>query len=73
MKNIAHKIWREWLRPFALVALIASPFKSAIADWNWVPTGSMKPSIRRRRTGFRKQTRLRPEGAVHHRASVDLG
>jgi signal peptidase I len=45
MKNIAHKIWREWLRPFALVALIASPFKSAIADWNWVPTGSMKPSI----------------------------
>src|SRR4029079_5651645 len=45
MKNIAHKIWREWFRPFVLVALIAAPFKSAIADWNWVPTGSMKPSI----------------------------
>src|SRR5438477_10450607 len=45
MKNIAHKIWREWLRPFVLVAIIAAPFKSAIADWNWVPTGSMKPSI----------------------------
>jgi signal peptidase I len=21
------------------------PFKSAIADWNWVPTGSMKPTV----------------------------
>jgi signal peptidase I len=45
MKHVAHKIWREWLRPFVLVALIAAPFKSAVADWNWVPTGSMKPSI----------------------------
>jgi len=45
MKSIAHKILRDWLRPFALVALIVAPFKSAIADWNWVPTGSMKPSI----------------------------
>jgi signal peptidase I len=45
MKQVAHKIWREWLRPFALVFLFAAPFKSAVADWNWVPTGSMKPSI----------------------------
>jgi len=45
MKKIARKIWRDWLRPFALVAIIAAPFKSAVADWNWVPTGSMKPSI----------------------------
>jgi signal peptidase I len=45
VKNIARKIWRDWLRPFALVFIIAAPFKSAIADWNWVPTGSMKPSI----------------------------
>ena len=45
MKQIAHKIWRDWLRPFALVILIGAPLKSAIADCNWVPTGSMKPSI----------------------------
>jgi signal peptidase I len=45
MKPVVHKIWREWLRPFALVFLIAAPFKSVVADWNWVPTGSMKPSI----------------------------
>ncbi|MEY2482953.1 MAG: signal peptidase [Verrucomicrobiota bacterium] len=45
MKNITSKIWRDWLRPFALVFLIIAPLKSAVADWNWVPTGSMKPSI----------------------------
>jgi signal peptidase I len=45
VKHLVHKIWRDWLRPFALVFVIAAPFKSAVADWNWVPTGSMKPSI----------------------------
>ncbi|MEN3370635.1 MAG: signal peptidase [Verrucomicrobiota bacterium] len=45
MKKMAHKIWRDWLRPFALVFLIVAPLKSVVADWNWVPTGSMKPSI----------------------------
>jgi signal peptidase I len=45
MKRVATKIWREWLRSFALVFMIIVPFKSAVADWNWVPTGSMKPSI----------------------------
>lgn len=45
MKDIAHKIWREWLRPAALFVLVVAPLKSAVADWNWVPTGSMKPSI----------------------------
>jgi signal peptidase I len=45
MKRLAHIIWREWLRPFVLVFLIVAPLKSAVADWNWVPTGSMKPSI----------------------------
>jgi signal peptidase I len=38
-------LWREWIRPTALIAAIVLPFKSAIADWNWVPTGSMKPTI----------------------------
>jgi signal peptidase I len=45
MKNIAHKIWRQWIRPFALAFVIVAPLKSAVADWNWVPIGSMKPSI----------------------------
>jgi len=45
MKNIAKKVWREWILTPALVFIILAPFKSAVADWNWVPTGSMKPSI----------------------------
>src|SRR5688500_13727317 len=45
MKEFASKIWRDWLRPFALAAIIIAPVKSAIADYNWVPTGSMKPTI----------------------------
>ena len=38
-------LWREWLKPLGLAALIVLPLKSAVADWNWVPTGSMKPTI----------------------------
>lgn len=45
MKRMANKIWREWIRSFALAFLIVAPIKSAVADWNWVPSGSMKPSI----------------------------
>ncbi|MBK8857662.1 MAG: signal peptidase I [Opitutaceae bacterium] len=39
------KLWREWIRPFALLFIIIAPLKSAIVDWNWVPSGSMKPTI----------------------------
>jgi len=45
MKSVAQRIWREWVRPFVLVFAFVAPLKSAVADWNWVPTGSMKPSI----------------------------
>ena len=38
-------LWREWIKPVAVIAAIVFPFKSAIADWNWVPSGSMKPTI----------------------------
>lgn len=38
-------LWREWIRPLAIVALVVFSFRSAIADWNDVPTGSMKPTI----------------------------
>jgi signal peptidase I len=39
------KIWREWVKSILLVVLIVTSFRSAIADWNDVPTGSMKPTI----------------------------
>ena len=38
-------LWQEWVKPLAIAVAIVFPFKSAIADWNWVPTGSMKPTI----------------------------
>lgn len=37
-------LWRDW-RTFLLFIAIMLVFRSAIADWNQVPSGSMKPSI----------------------------
>src|SRR3954463_9407008 len=45
LTKYARHFWREWLRPFALLFLIVAPLRSAVVDWNWVPTGSMKPTI----------------------------
>jgi signal peptidase I len=36
--------WREW-RGFLIFLLVMFSFRSAIADWNDVPTGSMLPTI----------------------------
>ena len=38
------RLWRDW-RGFILFIAIMVVFRSAIADWNQVPSGSMKPSI----------------------------
>lgn len=42
---IHQRIWREWLLPLVIVAAILTPIRSSIADWNDVPTGSMRPTI----------------------------
>jgi signal peptidase I len=39
------RFWRTWVRPVLAMAAIVFPFKSAIADINFVPSGSMKPTI----------------------------
>jgi signal peptidase I len=39
------RFWREWLRPLLAVAVVLGSFRSAIADWNDVPSGSMIPTI----------------------------
>jgi len=39
------RIWRHWILPIAFVVIILTAFRSSIADWNDVPSGSMKPSI----------------------------
>jgi signal peptidase I len=38
-------LWREWIKTLLIVVLVVGGFRSAIADWNDVPTGSMKPTI----------------------------
>src|SRR5678815_1643505 len=41
----AKRLWRKQIRPIAITILVLTSFRSAIADWNDVPTGSMKPTI----------------------------
>jgi signal peptidase I len=49
MENMKAKklriFWRQQVRPLLFIVIIGLSFKSAIADWNTVPTGSMKPTI----------------------------
>lgn len=45
LKKTLVKIWKGWLGSILFAILIATSFKSAIADWNVVPTGSMLPTI----------------------------
>jgi signal peptidase I len=44
MKRDLTKAWREY-KGFALFIFLMIIFRSALADWNVVPTGSMKPTI----------------------------
>jgi len=37
--------WRGWGFSILIAVLIATSFKSAIADWNDIPSGSMEPTI----------------------------
>lgn len=37
--------WSEWCKPFLIIFIVLATFRSAIADWNDVPTGSMRPTI----------------------------
>jgi signal peptidase I len=44
-RGLGSLLWREWVRPFILILMVMGTFRSAVADWNHVPTGSMKPTI----------------------------
>ncbi|MSU21760.1 MAG: signal peptidase I [Pedosphaera sp.] len=44
-KQPLHTIWVKWLRPTLIILVVTSGFRSVLADWNDVPTGSMKPTI----------------------------
>jgi len=39
------KFWRDFAVPVLITAVVLFTFRSAVADWNDVPTGSMKPTL----------------------------
>ena len=41
----SRKLWREWIVPLTVVGVTFGAVRSSVADWNDVPTGSMKPTI----------------------------
>ena len=45
VKKYLHRFWKEWRIPLFFVVFVVIPLKSSLADWNWVPTGSMNPTI----------------------------
>lgn len=44
-KSRLYSFWQEWIKPILIVLIVFGSFRSAVADWNDVPTGSMKPTI----------------------------
>jgi len=44
-KTRLRHLWKTQVRPVVMVVTVLCTFRSAIADWNDVPTGSMKPTI----------------------------
>jgi len=44
-KEKALAFWNEGIKPFAIIVIVLCSLRSAVADWNDVPTGSMKPTI----------------------------
>ena len=44
-RTATRRLWREWLRPLALPFFLMTAAKSALADINYVPSGSMQPTI----------------------------
>jgi signal peptidase I len=45
MRNFICKLWKEWRMTVLFIVFVVVPVKSSLADWNWVPTGSMNPTI----------------------------
>ena len=45
VRNRTRRLMGNWFVSTALLVLVVFSFRSAIADWNDVPTGSMKPTI----------------------------
>ena len=44
-RSRARHYWRQEIRPLVITLLVICAVRSSFADWNDVPTGSMKPTI----------------------------
>jgi len=45
VRQVGRRLWHEWRWTVLVVVFVIVPIKSSLADWNWVPTGSMNPTI----------------------------
>lgn len=43
--KFAFRMWKEWRITILFIIFVVVPVKSSLADWNWVPTGSMNPTV----------------------------
>lgn len=43
--KFVYRMWKEWRMTILLIVFVVVPVKSSLADWNWVPTGSMNPTV----------------------------
>lgn len=44
-RTFFRRLWLEWRLTVFVVVFVIVPLKSSFADWNWVPTSSMNPTI----------------------------
>jgi signal peptidase I len=44
-RRLVRHLWREWIRPLAVPLVVVAAAKSSLADINYVPSGSMMPTI----------------------------
>jgi signal peptidase I len=45
LRSRARRYWRKEARPLLIMGIVVFAIRSSLADWNDVPTGSMKPTI----------------------------
>jgi len=43
--HFGQRLWQSWIKPVGLAVLTVVTFRSAVADWNDVPSQSMEPTI----------------------------
>ncbi|MCW1885106.1 signal peptidase I [Luteolibacter flavescens] len=45
VRSFLKRKWTEWRSTILFAAFVLTPVKSSLADMNWVPSGSMNPTI----------------------------